>query len=119
MKHALIIDDNMIVSRAIQSRLEGLGFASFDHAWTEDQALAAARRYAPNLVVIGDKIESGTTLNVARLISNELAVPVLMVTGDPVRAEKCIAKVNTFEGPFLLNQIEEAVNAACKDSSAH
>ena len=39
MGHALIIDDNIAVSRAIQSYLEPLGFASFDHAWTERQAI--------------------------------------------------------------------------------
>ena len=113
MNHALIIDDNMIVSRAIQSRLEGLGFTSFDHTWTEKQAVAAASRRAPNLVVIGDEVESGSALGAARRISRELAVPVLMVTGDPVRAERRLAKVEAFEGPFLLNQIEEAVDAAC------
>lgn len=113
MNHALIIDENMIVSRAIQSRLEGLGFTSFDHTWTEEQAVAAASRRAPNLVVIGDELESGSALGAARRISRELAVPVLMVTGDPIRAERRLAKVEAFEGPFLLNQIEEAVSAAC------
>ena len=113
MNHALIIGDNMIISRAIQSRLECLGFTSFDHTWTEAQAVAAARHCAPNLVIIGDEVESGSALGAARRISRELAVPVLMVTGDPVRAERHLASVEAFEGPFLLNQIEEAVNVAC------
>ncbi len=112
MNHALIIDDNLIVSRAIQDCLEGLGFTSFDHTWTEEQAVAAANRRAPNLVIIGDEVEAGSALGAARRISSEMAVPVLMVTGDPVRAERRLAQVDAFEGPFHLNQIEEAVTTA-------
>lgn len=116
MTHALIIDDNMIVSRAIQSCLKALGFNSFDHTWTEDQALAAADRRPPDLVVIGDEVEAGSALSAAKRISFNLAVPVLMVTGDPVRARKRLEKTVSFEGPFLLNQIEEAVQLARTDA---
>lgn len=35
MSHAWIIDDNVILSRAIRSRLEAFGFDSFDYTWTE------------------------------------------------------------------------------------
>ena len=116
MTHALIIDDNMIVSRAIQSCLETLGFNSFDHTWTEEQALAAAGRRPPDLVVIGDEVEAGSGLSAAKRISCNFAVPVLMVTGDPVRARKRLEKAVAFEGPFLLNQIEEAVQLARADT---
>lgn len=112
MNHALIIDDNLIVSRAIQSCLENLGFASFDHTWTEAQALDAARRRTPDLIVVGDELEFGSALDAARRISEWLSVPVLMVTGDPGRARQHLAQVEAFSGPFLLNQIEEAVEIA-------
>ena len=112
MKHALIIDDNMIISRGIQSQLEGLGFTSFDHTWTEEQAVTAARRCTPNLVIVGDEVASGSVLGAVRRISSEMAVPFLLVSGDPVRAERHLAKVAAFEGPFLLSQIEESVNIA-------
>lgn len=112
MTHALIIDDNMIVSRAIQSCLESLGFNSFDHTWTEEQAIAAADRRVPDLIVIGDEVETGSALSAAKRISCDLGAPVLMVTGDPARARKRLAGAATFQGPFLLNQIDEAVELA-------
>ena len=112
MSHALIIDDNMIISRAIQSCLETLGFLSFDHTWTEEQAISAASQRIPDLVVIGDEVETGSALGAAKQISAMLSVPVLMVTGDPFRARERLAKTCAFEGPFLLNQIEEAVQLA-------
>ncbi len=42
VKHALIIDDNVAVSRAIRDRLKQFGFVSFDWTWSEHQALKAA-----------------------------------------------------------------------------
>lgn len=113
MSHALIIDDNMIVSRAIQACLESLDFSSFDHTWTEEQAVFAAALRAPDLIVIGDSVETGSALEAAKQISGGQHVPVLMVTGDPYRARKRLKQTRAFfEGPFLLNQIEEAVRLA-------
>lgn len=112
MQHALIIDDNMVISNAIQKCLEPLGFRTFDKAWTEAQALAAAELRHPDLIVIGDDIASGSAFHAAQQISAWLAVPVLMVTGDPVRARRRMESHCAFEGPFLLNQIEEAVELA-------
>ncbi|MBB3953764.1 MULTISPECIES: response regulator [Novosphingobium] len=112
MHHALIIDDNMVISRAIQSRLEALGFVSFDLAWTQQQALAAAERHWPDLIVIGDDIETGCAVEAARRITDRHAVPVLMVTGDYGRARARLEKEEALVGPFLLNEIEAAVELA-------
>lgn len=112
MCHALIIDDNMIVSWAIERRLVELGFDSFDHTWTEEQALAAATRRTPDLVVIGDTIESGCALNAARRIATERNAPVLLVTADPCQARKRFPDDIPVNGPFLLNEIEDAAALA-------
>lgn len=113
MCHALIIDDNMIVSRAIENRLIELGFSSFDHAWTERQAVEAAACRSPDLVVIGDAVEDGCALKAASSIVKQRAVPVLMITADPARARSRLPRDAPFDGPFLLNEIETAVALAC------
>ncbi len=109
MCHALIIDDNMIVSHAIQSCLEPLGFTSFDHTWTEEQAIVAADRRVPDLIIIGDDVETGCAINAARRINGDRTVPVLMVTGDRYRATQPRGRAAPIEGPFLLDQIGAAV----------
>lgn len=115
MGHALIIDENIAISRAIRGYLEPLGFNSFDHTWTEQQALQAARLRKPDIIVIGDDIETGSALNAARQISPDSSIPVLMVSGDPGMASKRLEQACSYEGPFHLNQIEEAVEAAFSD----
>lgn len=112
MAHVLVITDNMVVSKAIECYLKPLGFDTFAHTWTEEQALRAAHCHRPDLVVIGDYVEDGSPVIAAERIAAEGTIPVLMVTGDPVRAERELAGRASFKGPFLLNQIEEAVDLA-------
>ena len=114
MFRALIIDQNMAIGRAIRTCLEPLGFTSFEQAWGEERAIEAVRQRVPDLVVIGDEIDTGSTLDAARRISSEYSVPILVVTGDAENARRRAALECTFEGPFLLNQIEEAVSLAAR-----
>lgn len=111
MRHALIIDDNRIVSRAIQHYLEPLGFRSFDHSWTGRQAFEAARKRPPDMIVIGDDTV-GAALEAARTIASESAIPVLMVSGDPARAAARSGEATAVAGPFTLGEIDEAVHVA-------
>ena len=112
MAHALIIDDNITISRAIRSYLEPLGFGSFDETRTEQQAIAAAARRKPDIIVIGDDVETGSAISAAQRISAGEAIPVLMVSGDPARANQFLQQASSYEGPFHLNQIEAAVEVA-------
>lgn len=111
MRHALIIDDNRIVSRAIQHYLEPLGFRSFDHSWTERQAFEAARIRTPDMIVIGDDTV-GAALEAARTIASEGAIPLLMVSGNPARAAAPSGGGTAMASPFTLGEIDEAVHIA-------
>ncbi|MCU0946936.1 MAG: hypothetical protein MUF47_01605 [Porphyrobacter sp.] len=118
MAHALIIDQNNAIRRAIQYYLGGLGFDSFDHTWTEQQALSAARARRPDIIVIGDDIEIGCVMRTARTISCDGTIPVLMVSGDPETASRRLARASSYEGPFQINRIEEAVGLAMSQKAA-
>jgi DNA-binding response OmpR family regulator len=112
MSHALIIDDNMLVSRLLEDRLVPLGFETVDHTWTEEQAVAAAHLRIPDLVVVGDAVESGSAMNAARRISAAYEVPVLMVTADSHRAKARLPDDAVLDGPFLLHELPAAIGQA-------
>jgi CheY-like chemotaxis protein len=112
MSHALIIDDDMLVSRVVADRLVPLGFETFHHSWTEEQAVAAANLRVPDLMVVGDAAESGSAMNAARRISATYEVPVLMVTADSHRAKARLPDDAVFDGPFLLHEISTAIGQA-------
>lgn len=112
MSHALIIDENMIISRAIERRLESCGFDSFEHAWTEDQAVDAAALNPPDLVIVGDSIDKGSAVDAARRITAKRDVPVLMVTAHSGQTQRHIPPGATVEGPFHLSEIKSTLALA-------
>lgn len=113
MSHALIIDDNILVTHVIIERLAALGFESFDSAWTESEAIAAADRHRPDLVIVGDEIEQGSGLAAARQVSRSWGAPVIMVTADSHRARGEAARSSVkMSGPFMLSDMHLALSKA-------
>jgi DNA-binding response OmpR family regulator len=109
MSHALIIDDNMVVSRAFRNRLTAFGYDSFDLTWTERQALEAAARHRPDLVVMGNHLASGSPLEVAREVASVNDAPILAVTADCSMFERFAPNGATIDGPHLLKELDAAL----------
>ena len=112
MSHALIIDDNRAVGRAIQSRLAAFGFDSFDHTWTERQALEAAAQRRPDLIVVGAHVAGGSPLEVARQVAWTSDAPMLTLTTDRVVFERAIPQGAAIDGPYPLSELDAALGSA-------
>ena len=112
MSHALIIDDNRVVSRAIQSRLAAFGFDSFDHTWTEQQALEAAAQRRPDLIVVGDHVAGGSPLEVAREVAWKSDAPMLAVTTDRFVFERALPQGAAIDGPYPLSELDATLSSA-------
>lgn len=109
MSHALIIDDNLIVSRAIQERLQACGYESFDYAWTENQALEAAVDRPPDLIVIGDSIAEGSPLDLAEELARANETPVLVVTAHRFMLQQSLPHGAAIDGPYPLGELDEVL----------
>ncbi len=112
MSHALIIEKNMVIGSALSKRLVDLGFDSFDHVWTEEDALEIASRHPPDLILVGDSLETGDTIETARKICQKRDVPVLLVTADSPRARERLSGGAVLDGPFAFSQMTEVVDFA-------
>jgi DNA-binding response OmpR family regulator len=111
MSHALIIDDNLIISRAIRSRLEAFGFDSFDHTWAEQQAIDAAAARTPDLIVVGDTMSKGSPIEVADKLARSNDAPVLMVTTDRFMLRNRLPKCSVVDGPHALSELDAALGS--------
>lgn len=112
MRHALIIDDNMAVSRAIRDRLSAFGFDSFDQTWTEQQARAAVALRRPDLIVAGDHFASGAPIEVAREVALATRAPVLAVTSERGTFQRSLPDDARVDGPYPLVQLDAALASA-------
>lgn len=110
MKHVLIIEKDGEVSLAVEEKLAALGACSFERTWSESQAVAAADRRPPDLVVIGT-VNRGCPFNAARRICGAYGVPALLarpvgMTDPPPPSDA------TLTGPFPLSAMAWAVREA-------
>ncbi len=109
VKHALIMDDNVAVSRAIRDRLKMFGFNSFDWTWAEHQALKAAAMRRPDLIVAGDTIVEGSPLRMAGELASSNRVPLLAIATQSFTLQRQTAGGEVFDGPYALIELDHAL----------
>lgn len=109
--HALIIEDNMIVSRAIEDQLLVAGFRSVDHARTRRRAMELAGAHFPDLVVVGEHVDRWAGLEAARELGQSGRASVMMVCTNPKYCRKNLPD-DILEGPYRIDQLSQAFNAS-------
>lgn len=77
--HLLIVEDDASIRETTRLGLEAAGFV-IETAVDGDEALARFRRHRPDLVVLDVMLPKRDGLEVCRIIRNESAVPVVMLT---------------------------------------
>lgn len=113
MAHALIINDNMAVSRAIEDRLTKLGFDSFDHSFTKGQALSVAMCRRPDLVVVGDTVVGASPSVVADHVFKTFGTPIVQMASGRCEVRRQVLQGEIVTGPFSLSDLGTAVAIAC------
>jgi len=112
-RHALIIEDEILIAYEVQEVLERLGFDSFDLAASPREALAYATSHRPSLITADVRIEGGTGLDAVRAITAAMGdIPVVYVTAnaDMLRREQVEAVV---EKPIAWSALAAACNKVC------
>jgi CheY-like chemotaxis protein len=82
LSHALIIEDEFLIVGMIEDALLELGYASFDFATTAGEAIAAAERRCPDLIVADNRLASGTGVEAVRQICADKTIPVVFLTAS-------------------------------------
>jgi CheY-like chemotaxis protein len=116
-RHALIIEDEILIAYEVQDVLARIGFDSFDMAASPSEALAYATAKRPSLITADLRIEDGTGIDAVNAITAAMGeIPVVYVTAnaDMLRQESAAAVV---EKPIAWPQLAAACNRACGLSS--
>ncbi len=116
--HALIIEDNRIVSRAIEEQLLLAGFRSVDHAHTSRHALELARQHFPDLVIVGEHVDPWAGLDAARELSLAGGAAVMMVSANPSCRRSDLPHDAVLEGAYRIDELDRALDAARKATAA-
>ena len=112
-RHALIIEDEILIAYEVQHALEELGFDSFDLARSPREAVAFARAHRPDLITADLRIVGGTGLEAVEAITAQMGeIPVVYVTAnaDQLRDRRAPAVV---EKPIAWPVLMDACSRVC------
>ena len=111
----LIIEDEPIISLDLQSIVKEMGHEVVATATTRDEAVRAARRTGPGLVLADIKLADGSSgIDAVRQILSELEVPIVFITAYPERLLTGERPEPTFlvTKPFVPETVRVAVSQA-------
>ncbi len=111
----LIIEDEPIISLDLQSIVREMGHRVVAVATTRDEAVNAARRTEPGLVLADIKLADGSSgIDAVRQILSELTVPIVFITAYPERLLTGERPEPTFlvTKPFVPETVRVAVSQA-------
>jgi CheY-like chemotaxis protein len=112
-RHALIIEDEMLIALEVESLLGDLGYQTFDIADSPGQALGCAKARRPDLITADLRIIGGTGTQAVRDIVAALGPsPVVYVTGNGalLQGEKSSPVVDK---PIAARALAAACARAC------
>lgn len=106
-RHALIIEDEILIAMEVEALLAELGFDSFDIAESPQGALDCALRRQPDLITADYRIIGGTGVEAVTAILSHLGpIPVVYVTGN---ADQLGARTRTVvDKPISPRRLAEA-----------
>lgn len=111
----LIIEDEPIISLDLQSIVREMGHEIAATATTRDEAVSAARRNEPGLVLADIKLADGSSgIDAVRQILSELPVPIIFITAYPERLLTGERPEPTFlvTKPFVPETVRVAISQA-------
>jgi DNA-directed RNA polymerase specialized sigma24 family protein/CheY-like chemotaxis protein len=111
----LIIEDEPIISLDLQSIVREMGHTVSAIATTRDEAVLAARRTEPGLVLADIKLADGSSgIDAVRQILSEVQVPIVFITAYPERLLTGERPEPTFlvTKPFAPDTVRVAVSQA-------
>jgi CheY-like chemotaxis protein/DNA-directed RNA polymerase specialized sigma24 family protein len=113
--NVLIIEDEPIISLDLQSIVREMGHRVAAIATTRDEAVRAARRTEPGLVLADIKLADGSSgIDAVRQILSEVQVPIVFITAYPERLLTGERPEPTFlvTKPFVPDTVRVAVSQA-------
>ena len=117
MSKVLVVDDEAIITMQLEERLSAMGYTVAGMAASGDEAVEKARRLRPDIVLM-DIVMPGRMngIEAAKIISDELEIPVVFVTSyaDDAIIEKAkhVRPYGYIVKPFNELEIKAAIEVA-------
>ena len=117
MVNILIAEDEIIVARDIQMKLEKLGYTIIDIVSTGEAAITTAEKKQPNLVLMDIRLEGKLDgIEAAKIIRTKYSIPVIFITAygdeDTFSRAKITEPFGFILKPFEIRELHSNIEIA-------
>ncbi len=109
----LVVEDDVALGRLLGEMLEAMGFGVCGLATSETEAIEAAARERPDLMLVDVGLGSGSGLSAMQHIQSLGPMKCLFMTGNVAKLRKAAPDVIALEKPFRNSRLAEAINLLC------
>ena len=106
----LVVEDEPLIAMFLREFLELIGHDVCAVATTEDEAVAAATKWRPTLLIIDEHLKEGSGLSAMDRIELSGPVPHIFVSGDVARIRTLRPDAEVLRKPYTPEELEQAIN---------
>lgn len=114
MKHALVIENSMLIAFMLRDHLKACGYVTADIATTQAQAIRSAEERCPDLITADDRLDHGSGVEAIRHICRDNPIPVIFIVGEPQNVEREFPNSVLLLKPFSEIALASAIHKAEK-----
>ena len=109
----LLVEDSAIIGMLLAEMLEEMGHKVCAIESQEDEAVIAALRHRPDLMIVDAWLREGSGISAVERISQTTFIPHIFVTGDAAGVKDLVPHAIIIQKPFneadLVSAIQRAV----------
>jgi CheY-like chemotaxis protein len=108
----VVAEDNVLIAMDLEGVLIGMGHKVLAIAQTQSEAVAAALRCRPDLMIVDGELAEGSGIDAMREILARGFVAHFYITGDPLRMAGLAPDAVVVAKPFTLNDLSSGIARA-------
>ena len=101
----VIVEDDVFISIDLSDLLIAMGHDVCAIASTEDEAVAAALQWTPDLMIVDGNLSEGSGVSAMRRILAHRFVAHFYITGDPIHLLKAVPDAVVVAKPFTMRAV--------------
>ena len=113
-RRIVIVEDDALIAMDLADLLIAMGHAVCAIASSETDAVAAAKRWEPDLMIVDGNLFEGSGVSAMRQILERGFVAHLYITGDPVQLSKVVPDAVVVAKPFNMRGLAVGMATALR-----
>lgn len=111
-RRVLVIEDDALIGMLYEDVLAEMGHSLCAIAMTGSQAVAAATKHKPDLIIADASLRDGNGVDAVKEILRGGFIPHLFVSGDPAGVRALMPNAIIVQKPFLDSELSRSIQKA-------